>query len=339
MIYVIGSCRIDTNTYEVHRDGVPVSVEPQVFDLLCFLVESRDRIVTRDEIVERVWNGRIVSDAAISGRIKAARRAIGDDGKTQSMIRTIHRRGIRFVGDVKFNDAEQDKPDTASEPVVARATSAGLPDTGSDRTLPGLPRPIDERDSAAGIDLSLPKRPSLVVLPFHVLSGDETGQMIADGLSLDIMTGLARTRWLFVIARGTAFKFRGPSQDAYDIAQRLGVRYVLQGTIQYRGNRLRIHAALIDAVDARAVWADHLDRTVDDIFLIQDELAGVVVRSVEGEIEQSERQRALLVPASSLDAWSAYHRGTWHMYQYTPQHYEEAERLFKIAASLDPSAT
>jgi TolB-like protein/DNA-binding winged helix-turn-helix (wHTH) protein/tetratricopeptide (TPR) repeat protein len=332
MIYRIASCSIDTETYEIRRDGMLVPVEPQVFDLIRLLIENRDRIVTRDEIIADVWKGRIVSDSAISSRIKAARRTIGDDGKNQALIRTIHRRGVRFVGDVATEDREAapDLPDAAPRTPVLLTVSGGAED--------GVAHP-DPADHLAGIDLSLPNRPSIVVLPFEMLSGDITQQVIADGLSLDIMTGLARTRWLFVISRGTAFQFRGPTQNAHTIAPQLGVRYALQGKIQFLGERVRIHAALIDTVAGREVWADHFDRRLDDIFSIQDEISSIIVGTVESEIEQSERQRALISPPSNLDAWSAYHRGAWHMYQFKTESYEEAERLFKIAAKLDPTSS
>ncbi|MBN9267356.1 MAG: winged helix-turn-helix domain-containing protein [Hyphomicrobium sp.] len=344
MIYVIGPVSIDTQAYEVRRDGAPVGVEPQVFDLLVLLIENRDRIVTRDEIIERVWKGRIVSEAAISSRIKVARRVIGEDGTAQGLIKTIHRRGLRFVGEVLI--------DTESRSAAADAETVPAPTIGhrlllgsdgaspSDLTLttPSMETQLVNSDTASGLDLSLPNRPSLVVLPFAVLGGDEHGRVIADGLTLDIMTRLARTRWLFVISRGTAFMFRGTLQDTRSISQKLGVRYVVQGNVQFLGQRVRVNAALTDAISEREVWADHFDRGIDDIFAIQDDIANIIVGSVESEIEQSERQRALLKHPATLDAWSAYHRATWLMYQFTPGAYEEAERLFKLSAKLDPHA-
>ncbi|MEZ5816853.1 MAG: winged helix-turn-helix domain-containing protein [Hyphomicrobiaceae bacterium] len=323
MIYIVASREVDTETFEVRHNGERVAVEPQVFDLLLLLIENRDRIITRDEIVERVWKGRIVSDAAISSRIKAARRVIGDDGKAQAMIRTIHRRGIRFVGEVATRG-----DDRSARP------AAFLVESNADTTPMA-----DGIGDVAGIDLSLPKRPSIVVLPFNLIAGDDDQRVMSDALSLDIMTGLARTRWLFVISRGTAFKFRGTSQDPRSIASQLGVRYALQGNIQFHNKRIRVHVALTDAVRGGEVWADHFDRSLDDIFLVQDEIASIVVGTVESEIEQSERQRALLTPPASLDSWSAYHRGAWHMFQFTTEGYEEAERLFKLAAKLDPGAS
>ncbi|MGE0767570.1 MAG: winged helix-turn-helix domain-containing tetratricopeptide repeat protein [Hyphomicrobiaceae bacterium] len=330
MIYVVNSCAIDTETFEVHRDGSRVPVEPQVFDLLCLLIENRDRIVTREEIIEKVWKGRIVSEAAISSRIKAARRAIGDDGKVQGIIRTVHRRGIRFVGELTLRNTVV----TTHAPAAASSVASFEPPPAPERVALSS----DDADGTIGIDMSLPKRPSLVVLPFELLGGEPEHKIIADGLSLDLMTGLARTRWLFVIARGTAFMFRGHAQNAPSVADKLGVRYVLQGNMHVHGRRVRIHAALIDAAGSREVWADHFDRAIDDIFSVQDEISSVIIGAVESEIELAERQRALIVPPSSLDAWSAYHRATWHMFRFTPEAYEEAERLFKLSAKLDPSS-
>jgi TolB-like protein/DNA-binding winged helix-turn-helix (wHTH) protein len=345
MIYTVGTLTIDTDAYEIRRDGEAVAVEPQVFDLLVLLVRHHDRIVTRDEIIEHVWKGRVVSDSAITSRVKAARRAIGDDGKSQGLIRTVHRRGLRFVGDVIATTASLIAPGAAAEPTsvqgieppLARAVAA--PARMSLLLETPSPSAIEPVDSVAGLDLSLPNRPSLVVLPFQLLGGDEHGMIMADGLSLDIMTRLARTRWLFVISRGSAFMFRNSTQDVQSVAQQLGVRYVVQGSAQFLGGRVRIRAALTDAIAAREIWAEHFDRAVDDIFDIQDEIANIVVGAVEAEIEQSERQRALLKHPASLDAWSAYHRATWLMYQFTPEGYVEAERLFKRAAQLDPNAS
>lgn len=346
MIYLIGPISVDTDAYELRRNGTTISVEPQVFDLLVLLVENRDRIVTRDEIIDRVWKGRIVSDAAISSRIKAARRAIGDDGKAQGLIRTIHRRGLRFVGDVAVDTGHNDHATDRTTAGHAAQSLTLLLGIGENAPRPAILASVEgvpqstlvSADSATGLDLSLPNRPSLVVLPFTQLGGDEHGQIIADGLTLDIMTRLARTRWLFVIARGTAFMFRGAVQDIKGIGTKLGVRYVVQGNVQFFGQRVRVSAALTDSISEHEIWADQFDRSVDDIFAIQQDIANVVVGTVESEIEQSERQRALLTHPANLDAWSAYHRGTWLMYQFTPDAYEEAERLFKLSAKLDPKS-
>jgi len=321
MIYAVGSYLIDKDRFEIRQGGKNVAVEPQVFDLLLLLIENRERVVTKDEIVEKIWKGRCISDSAISSRIKSTRSAVGDDGKLQTLIRTVNRRGFRFVGEVTVAPP-QAKPPTLSDMAPQRVTPPGA----------------ELEDSGIGIDLSLPEQPSIAVLPFHIVSGDEDSQIISDGVSLDIMTRLARTRWLFVISRGTAFRFRGPSHEARIVSRKLGVRYVLQGSADFTGRRIRVRAALVDAVANCEAWAGKFDCELDDVFRIQEEIANEIVSAVETEIEQSERRRALMANPSNLDAWSAYHRGAWHMYQFTPAGYEEAGRMLRLAANLDPNS-
>ena len=318
MIYHVGPYRIDCDTYEVMRDGEVIATEPQVFEVLVFLIENRQRVVTRDDLVEAIWKGRHVSDAAISSRISSARKAVGDDGRSQAAIRTIHGRGFQFVAAVEALDDQDPVPASAVVQESAR---------------PDVPAP-----DLTGIDMRLPNRPSIVVLPFQTYCDDEQRRVLGDGLSHDIVTQLGRTRWLFVISRGTAFQFRGEQFDVGMVAEKLGVRYVLQGLVQVLGGRIRVHASLSDGTSGLEVWAEQYDRTIDDIFAVQDDISSQIVGTVESEIEQSERGRALISNPSNLDAWGAYHRGCWHMYRFRPEDYEEAERYFRLAVELDPNS-
>lgn len=316
MIYRFGNCELDTARYELRRAGRAQQIEPQVYRLLLHLVENRDRVVTRQELNDAVWNGRIVTDAALSSRIKDARRVIGDSGKSQAQIRTVQRTGYRFAATVL--------PDESAAPLNA---SAGNVD-----------EIVSTADHLDGLDLTFPNQPSVAVLPFRACAGDPTHREFADGLTHDVITRIARTRWLFVIARGSAFKFRSGPYEARDVGRALGVRYVVQGHVQVSGNRINVHTVLADSVDSRERWAECFQRKLDDIFAIQDEIAEVIVGSVESEIEHSERQRAVLTTPAGLDAWSAYHRGCWHMYRFTPADYDQAEHFFQLCSELDPQA-
>src|SRR5262245_44080297 len=181
MRYRVGTCLIDPRAYEVRREGTRVAVEPQVFDLLILLIENRDRVVTKDDIVERVWKGRIVSEATLNSRIKAVRQVLGDNGSVQKLVRTVHGRGYRFVGEVVE--------------VGSRSPNGGHAGEG--------PRP--------GAD-----RPSLVVMPFDNLSGD-TDQYFVDGVVEEITSALSRVREFFVIARQSAFTYKGRFVDVREI--------------------------------------------------------------------------------------------------------------------------
>ena len=217
-----GDCELDLAGYEVRRDGQRRAVEPQVFELLAYLVRNPGRLVTKDELIAEVWSGRIVSDSALSGQIKSARQAIGDDGEQQRLIRTVHGRGFRFVGELTH--AEQPHGD---EPAGAEK------------------RP-----------LALPDKPSIAVLPFANLSGDPEQEYFADGMVEDITTALSRVKEFFVIARNSAFTYKGKSVDVKRIGRELGVRYLVEGSVRRAGGRVRIAGQLIDAETGAHLWAD-----------------------------------------------------------------------------------
>jgi TolB-like protein/Flp pilus assembly protein TadD len=300
----VESYSVDLAARELRCGDAVVPVEPKVFDLLRLLIEERARVVSKDELVERLWDGRAISDAALSSCVKAARRALGDDGQRQRMIRTIARRGFRFVG-----------------PVVSGIAAAAA-------AAPAEFAP----------DLPLPERPSIAVLPFQLVGEAEAHPVIAEGLGTDITVRLARTRWLFVTARASAAQFRTPDLDPVEIGARLGVRYLLHGKVMIDGARLRLTAVLADAVAGCEIWAERFDRDLADIFAVQDEVGDLVVAAVEAEIEAKERHRALLRPLASLDAWSAYHRARGHLFRFRAEDYDEAERLLDHAARLDPTS-
>ncbi len=315
MTYRFETFELDTAAQELRCGGAAVPVEPQVFALLVYLVENRDRVVSRDDILAAVWHGRIVSEAALSSRIKAARQAIGDSGEAQRLIRTVHKRGFRFVGDVEALDPILD----AEAPAVHAEVSA----------------PPDLLSAGGGLILPHSSQPSIAILPFQTIG--EPG-LLSDGLAHDLITRLGRTRWLFVIARGSAFRFKDSTEAPAAIAGKLGVRYIAHGAVQTVGPRIRVHAALTDATSGAEVWSERFDRRRDDLFAIQSEMSDAIAAAVETQIEHLERSRSLLKPSENLDAWEAYHRGCWHMFKFRPEHYEEAERFFQRSVELEPSS-
>lgn len=318
MVFEIGDIAVDTDRREIRRAGERQSTEPQVFDLITYLIDCRNRVVTRDELFEHVWNGRIVSETTLSSRIKAARTALGDDGKEQSVIRTYYRRGFRFVAEVSVVEHEPSIHTVPSIEIEISQPSDRIENTGIEKSP----------------DLSA--QPSVAVLPFNSLGDENHRPIIADGLSLDITTRLARTPWLFVISRGTSFTFRGLGQDIRSVAARLGVRYVLQGSVQIAGQTMRVQTGLSDACAGREVWAEKYDGILDDVFAIQDEIATNIVATTAREIENAERARSLLIQPEDLDSWTAYHRGCWHMYKTTPEHFAHAKGFFEQALAHEP---
>jgi TolB-like protein/Tfp pilus assembly protein PilF len=296
---------LDIDRRELRRGAQQIPVEPQVFDLLVYLVQNRERVVTKDDLLDAVWSGRFVSESNLTTRINAARKAIGDSGQEQRLIRTIPRKGFRFVGVVSI------AAETAIREVPARTPTTRTP-------------------------LPLPDKPSIAVLPFDNISGDPEQEYFADGMVEEIITALSRFRQLFVIARNSTFTYKGHAVDVKQVGRELGVRYVLEGSVRKSDNRVRIAAQLIDATTAAHLWADRFDRAIENIFDLQDRLTASVVGAVAPQLQQAEMERAKRKPTESLDAYDIFFRGMANLYQWTLEGTNEALRLFHRAVELDP---
>ncbi|MCZ6771063.1 MAG: adenylate/guanylate cyclase domain-containing protein, partial [Proteobacteria bacterium] len=194
-------------------------------------------------------------------------------------------------------------------------------------------------DPEPSTSLPLPDKPSIAVLPFDNLSGDPEQEYFADGISEDIITTLSRSHWFFVIARNSSFSFKGTSFDVRQVAQELGVRYVLEGSVRKVGNRVRITAQLIDATTGNHVWANRYDRELDDIFAIQDEITEAIAGEVGPSFVAAEAKRAARKAPENLDAWDFAMRGNWHLWRSSREDFAEAKLLFRKAIALDPDSS
>jgi TolB-like protein len=284
--YLFEEYAIDTDRRELHRGADVVSVAPQVFDLLDYLIRNRERVVSKDDLINAIWNGRIVSDAALTTRLNAARSALGDSGEEQRLIKTLPRKGFRFVGPVR-------EAQGAAGAVVADNA-------------------VDPSKHA----LALPDKPSIAVLPFHNLSGDPEQEYFADGMVDDIITALSRFKALFVIARNSSFTYKGRAVDVKQIGRKLGVRYVLEGSVRKAANRVRITGQLVDAATGAHLWADRFDGGLGDVFDLQDQVTESVVGAIAPAVEKAEIERAKRKPTESLDAYAIYLRGLARFYQF-----------------------
>ncbi len=307
MIYRFDAFELDTDRHELRRDGEAVAIEPQVFALLAFLVSNANRMVSKDEISEHVWGGRIVTESALSSRIKSVRQCLGDDGKTQRYVRTVHGQGFRFVGDLSADDGLLDDP---------AANDAG----------PGN----------GGADPASSDRPAIAVLPFSNLSGEADQEYFSDGITEDIIAALARHRWLRVIARNTAFGYKGRDMDARRLADELGARYLVEGSVRRAGNRIRVAVQLIDTATGNHLWVDRYDRDLEDIFEVQDTITETIAARIEPEIGAAERRRVVRAVRRDLQAWDCYHLGVWHFFKFTAEDNLEAQRLLQQSRDMDP---
>ena len=246
MIFRFGPYKIDDERRELTRDGEEISLQPQAFSLLIYLVENTGRVVSKDEIFEQVWHGKIVGDGTLNSRINALRRALGDDGTSQSVIKTLPRQGFRFIAELA----------TSERPTVSSTN--------------------DQELTARGA--------SIAVLPFVNIGADQEQVYFADGLTEDLITDLSKNRELFVIARNSSFSYRNSPKNVSEIGRELGVAHVLEGSVRKAGNRIRINAQLVDTSTGGHLWAERYDGDVQEIFELQDEIAAKIISALRANL-------------------------------------------------------
>jgi len=297
LLYFFDNLALDTSQRELRREGSAIPLQPQVFDLLEYVIRHRDRVVTKDDLIGAIWGGRIVSESSLTTRINAARTAIGDSGDEQRLIKTVPRKGVRFVGTVR-----------------EEGRAAG-------ETSQTSPRPA--------------RRLSIVVLPFANLSGDPEQDYFADGVTESLTTDLSRISGSFVIARNTAFTFKGKGVGAESLGKELNVRYVLEGSVQRGGNRLRVNVQLIDAETGNHLWAERFDKPIADLFDMQDEIVARLANALNAQLIEAEARRA--ERSHNPDAMDLYFQGmNWWNKGMTPEYMAQAKAYFERALKLDP---
>ncbi len=305
----IGDLELDLDQRRLFRSSDDLKVGKLTYKLLRALVSAAPALVTKDQLADAVWDGRIVSPETVAQRVKILRKALNDDSAAPRYVEVVRGEGYRLLPEVE---------------VLSNGSGTQF---------------LGNASSASGVNLERPERPSVVVLPFDTFGDDKTGHRVfADGLTHDLITLIGRTRWLFVTARGSAFMFRGSGHAAEDIAARLGVRYVVQGSVAFSGERIRVNAALADADSGEEIWSEILTGSANDVFSFQDEISSAIVAAIEVEIDQAEQNRARLRRPDTLDAWTAYHRGWWHLNAFEADSCDKGEHYFRRSISLDPDS-
>lgn len=300
MRYVFEDFALDTDLRELRRNEHLIAIEPQVFDLLVYLVRHRARAVTKDDLFAAIWGGRIVSESALTTRINAARAAVGDSGQEQRLIRTLRGYGFRFVADVR-------------EPAPATA----------EESLPTTPPP------------PIPGRPSIAMLPFANLTGDPGQEYFADGIVDDVLSALSRVSWLFVIARQSSFIYKTRSADIIQIGRELGVRYAVEGTVRKSGTRVRITAQVIETDTGSQIWADRYEGDLRDIFTLQDALTERIASAIEQSVQAAEIKRVRAKRTESLTAYDLYLRALPAYFGPTRDDYKRTGILLNDALAID----
>jgi adenylate cyclase len=297
---------------QLYADSRPIALGGRAFDVLLALVEASGAVVSKRELLQRVWQDRIVDENRLAGEITALRRAFGAD---RELIRTVAGRGYQFTGEIRVRPAgarEREAPDIV--------TAAAPPPHASESHEAHLP---------------LPNKPSIAVLPFQNMSGDPEQEYFADGMVEEIITALSRIKWLFVIARNSSFTYKGQVVDVKQVGRELGVRYVLEGSVRKAGGRVRITGQLIDATTGAHLWGDHFDGSIEDVFDLQDKVASSVAGVIEPALQAAETARSARRPTDDLTAYDIYLRAyptIWSAARQVP----EMLRLLEQAIARDP---
>jgi len=303
--YQFNKITLDTAQYRLSLSGNPVAVEPQVFDLLVYLVEHNDRVVTRGELLENLWKGKVVTDSALGTRLRDARKAVGDSGNRQEVIKTIHGRGYQFVGVVTKIDGETENVDQ---------TDSDLNKTNRDLT----------------------NTPSIAVLPFQNMSSDPKQEYFSDGITEDIITELSRFPVLRVIARHSSFVFKGDGIDVNEVGRKLGVEYIVEGSVRWEDNRVRITAQLIEAESRSHIWAERYDREPDDIFAVQDEVTRAIVATIAAQLGKTVSENAAKKSRTSIKSYEYLLQANRQYFRFNPEDNLKAAQLYQKAIDRDP---
>ncbi len=313
MIYEFCGFHVDLAGRELRHSGQTLSVEPQVFSLLCFLIENSDRAVSKDEILAAVWEGKVVSESALSSRVKTLRKVFKDAGESQQIVKTIHGFGFRFVAPVGIASANNREQDHR---VVALPGSVAMPE------------PPDVYD--------LGQKPSIAILPFHTLPDSSSNFLLTDALPMDLVVALSRLSWLSVIARGSSFRFRDKEHDFQQIGHLLNVTYCLTGVTEIHEDKCSLTIELVETRSNRSAWAKVFRFSLNELFELRDDIVVSVVASMELVISQIEAEQARLARPNSLGAWAEYHLGVQAMYRFNRTDNQSANAHFRKALELDP---
>ena len=311
-IIEFGRFRIFPHRRQLFAEGRPIALGDRAFDLLMALIDASGAIVGKDELLNRVWQGRIVEENRLAGEITALRKAFGPD---RELICTVAGRGYQFTGEIRIC-----------------APGAG------DGEMPDIVTAAVEQPGASESHRAtspLPDKPSIAVLPFQNMSGDPQQEYFADGMVDEIITALSRIKWLFVISRNSSFSYKGRAFDVKQVGRELGVRYVLEGSVRRAGQRVRITAQLIDAASGAHLWADRFDGSLEDVFDLQDEVASRVAGVIEPALQAAETARVVARPTKDLTAYDLYMRAHAIFFS-SAARAPEALCLFEQAIERDP---
>lgn len=340
MLYRFDSFEVDSEKFELRKDGVVQHVEPLVFDLIHYLVQNPDRVLTRDEIIDEIWDGRIVSETTISSCVKSARKALGDSGENQKYIRTNRGRGFQFLSKVNISDTST-KSFIKSNKQKSPRPALIFSDRKIASIIIGLLLIIIASMLYNQRNGTVTKNPAstynsanykVAVLPFIDMSPENNQGYFGDGIAEEILNVLTSVNGLNVTSRTTAFSFREQNLSVPEIAEKLNVNYIVEGSVRSDGDKIRITTQLIDVSSDTHLWSESYDRELNDIFAIQDEISAAITNALRVELP-----RETIAPTKNMEAYTLYLKGHQLFMIRGADNLQQAIKFFEQAIALDPN--
>lgn len=353
---------VDPVACRLERDGEAVRVEPKVMEVLAYLAGRPGQVVSREELEDSVWTGTVVGYEAVTNAVIKLRKALRDDARDPRIIETVSKRGYRLIAEItpaEFEAVGERSPDDSGERfeidhahkhrglqpqaalyrsrnrILALAAIALIAGIGV-LTWWRSWAPEFPPASVANMAYPLPEKPSIAVLPFDTFSGGEDDQLVALGVTEDIITALSNIPEFFVISRVSSFTFKSKSVTVREVAEALGVRYILEGSIQRSGENLRITAQLIDAIAGHHLWADHFDGRAEDLFALQDDIVRRILVELRVQLTVGDHARTSVRGTTNLKAWELSIRASTEARKFTKEGVNRARELSTAAHELDP---
>lgn len=308
------------------REGEPVALEPQALQLLEFLITRRDRIVSKQDLVDEIWGGNAITDAALNTRIRSVRKALGDTAASSEYIKTFPKRGFQFVAPVVESDAKQVP---ANGPPSQRTLVTGIFAIAAVAVFVVM-------SSVSRQAVLETEKPSLAVAQFDNLGGEGSAQYFVDGLTNDLIAHLSRNRELFVVSSATMFSYAKDQARPVEIARNLGVSYVVRGSVTRADGQVRVSGELIDVATGETIWAEVFDQRLTNIFYVQDEISRAIAGQLLPEIYKSDVVRSKQKPTEDMGAWDLYLRGRARQAVFSKEAQQDAVRFAQAAIGRDP---
>ncbi len=328
------------------RGDNSVKLEPRVMDLLVYMSRNPEHVHSREELLDNVWTGMVVSDEALTNAIIKLRKVFEDDAHHPQYIKTLPKRGYRLIAEVTVDPLPQ--AETPQKPVTIKKGHSKLGQfllaslavvvviTGIIGFLVNF-QESEQQPSAPEPDvLELPEKPSIAVLPFMNIGNEIEHSYFSDGITDDLITDLSKLSGLFVISRNSTFQYKGQAVDVRQVASKLGVHYVLEGSVRRSGQRVRVNTQLIDGQSGRQLWAERYDGELEDVFALQDKMTIKIINALALKLTDQDQTRLLQVETTSAEAYDEFLRGMELRWRIDRESYAQAEKHFNNALKLDP---